>query len=695
MRCPIVCWRSTLTLALALLAGACGPQGPPDLPLGTPPAPPARPSDGLLESPLLQGIVDLQVERDGEALGALLSGTDALVRARAAFALASVQDLVTGPALVPALRDPDPSVRRDVAFAVGQLSDPAHGAALLGALEDETDPEVRRRLLEAIGKVGDERALERLLGLNLPEEEAPARNLAISRMGVRGVVLPTGIRHLVAALKAPDSEARVNAGYYFGRSSAPSPWVEMAPQVRATLDSLPPADPLAMHLLLGLANLGEPQDTPRFLWWLRSSPDWRVRANAARATRGRTSDPRIRGALMDALDDPSTHVAYYAASTLADAAQMPPGERDALKAWVEGHQEDWRRAGPILALLGRLGEGEFILEWLGFWGEEDVLPRTRGLGALAFVPGESAMEVLVESVGSESPRIRGTALGGLARRWRVERGDVGNHSAYFQAFSSGLRSGDPSATFVSAPALADSAFLRLGSLELLMDVYGSMSALEDLDGMTAILGALGATGALEVEPFLREAMQDSHPGVQESAARSLAKLLGEEETVPEGVSEAERHVDWSALARLGPNPRLVLETEKGEVTLVLDAESAPLTVQTIAAFAQEGKYDGVPFHRVVPNFVAQTGDFSRKDGFGGPGFSIRSEFTQTPYLRGVLGMASSGKDTEGSQFFITHSMQPHLDGGYTVFGWVEDGMDVVDAIYEQDLILIARVEPGV
>jgi peptidylprolyl isomerase len=137
---------------------------------------------------------------------------------------------------------------------------------------------------------------------------------------------------------------------------------------------------------------------------------------------------------------------------------------------------------------------------------------------------------------------------------------------------------------------------------------------------------------------------------------------------------------------------MILETEKGTVTLVLDSEAAPLTVQTIAGFAQEGLYDDTPFHRVVPNFVVQGGDFSRQDGFGGPGFSIRSEFTQIPYVRGVLGMASAGKDTEGSQFFVMHSMAPHLDGGYTAFGWVESGMDVVDRLYEEDRIVSARVE---
>jgi len=117
-------------------------------------------------------------------------------------------------------------------------------------------------------------------------------------------------------------------------------------------------------------------------------------------------------------------------------------------------------------------------------------------------------------------------------------------------------------------------------------------------------------------------------------------------------------------------------------------------VQTLARFTQEGRYDGVAFHRVVPNFVAQGGDFTSGDGFGGPGFTIRSEFTEVPYLRGGAGMASAGKDTEGSQFFFTHSMQPHLDGAYTTFGWVISGMDVVDRLDVGDRIVRATIEPG-
>ena len=161
-------------------------------------------------SPALQRVVDLQVERNGPALRNLLGDPDSLVRARAALALASVQNPDAGSALVPLLRDEAAGVRRDAAFALGQLTEPRFAPALLGALETEQDPTTRARILEAVGKLGDERALESLLSLDLPEQEEAARALAVSRMGIRGAVLPTGLNFLVTSLSTTDSALRLN-----------------------------------------------------------------------------------------------------------------------------------------------------------------------------------------------------------------------------------------------------------------------------------------------------------------------------------------------------------------------------------------------------------------------------------------------------------------------------------------------------
>lgn len=146
-----------------------------------------------------------------------------------------------------------------------------------------------------------------------------------------------------------------------------------------------------------------------------------------------------------------------------------------------------------------------------------------------------------------------------------------------------------------------------------------------------------------------------------------------------------------ALSRRNGSVRAVLTTEKGSFTIVFTPEEAPLTVDNFVRLARSGYFNGLTVHRVVANFVMQDGD-PRGDGSGGPGWSIRCEVNMLPYERGAVGMALSGKDTGGSQWFVTHSPQPHLDGGYTVFGRVDEaGMKVVDSITRGDRILSVRI----
>jgi cyclophilin family peptidyl-prolyl cis-trans isomerase len=129
-----------------------------------------------------------------------------------------------------------------------------------------------------------------------------------------------------------------------------------------------------------------------------------------------------------------------------------------------------------------------------------------------------------------------------------------------------------------------------------------------------------------------------------------------------------------------------IRTDRGTIELTLFSAEAPLTVYNFTSLARRGYFDGQRFHRVVPNFVVQGGD-PRGDGNGGPGDTIRDELNRRRYLRGTLGMALSGPNTGGSQFFVTHSPQPHLDGGYTVFGQLLNGGDVLDRIVQGDRIV--------
>ncbi|MGI8639969.1 MAG: peptidylprolyl isomerase [Pyrinomonadaceae bacterium] len=142
------------------------------------------------------------------------------------------------------------------------------------------------------------------------------------------------------------------------------------------------------------------------------------------------------------------------------------------------------------------------------------------------------------------------------------------------------------------------------------------------------------------------------------------------------------------------NAKAIITTEKRTFTIEFFPEDAPLTVDNFIKLAKSNYFNGLAIHRVVPNFVMQDGD-PRGDGNGGPGWEIRDEINEIPYERGAVGMALSGKDTGGSQWFITHSPQPHLDGGYTVFGKVnETDMKIVDTLVRGDKILSVKIIEG-
>ena len=131
--------------------------------------------------------------------------------------------------------------------------------------------------------------------------------------------------------------------------------------------------------------------------------------------------------------------------------------------------------------------------------------------------------------------------------------------------------------------------------------------------------------------------------------------------------------------------KAIIETKKGNIELILFENEAPNTVANFEKLAKKGFYDGLTFHRVIPDFVIQ-GGCPEGNGTGGPGYTIKCEINPHKHGTGALSMAHAGKDTGGSQFFITHSPQPHLDGVHTVFGKVIKGMEVVNSIKPGDII---------
>jgi cyclophilin family peptidyl-prolyl cis-trans isomerase len=235
-----------------------------------------------------------------------------------------------------------------------------------------------------------------------------------------------------------------------------------------------------------------------------------------------------------------------------------------------------------------------------------------------------------------------------------------------------------------------------GAVDALVAAYKRGEADLLYDVRAAAMEALAEYGPAVGVPALKTALGDKDWAVRIRAAELLKKLdpsfdaLHAIRPAPAG-----RSVNYDTAAVVNPavSPHVFIETDKGTIEIELDVLDAPLTCENFMALARRGYFNGLMFHRVVADFVIQGGD-PRGDGSGGPGYTLRDELNQQRYLRGTVGMALAWKDTGGSQFFITHSPQPHLDARYTVFGRVVSGMEVVDNITQWDVMKQVRVWDG-
>jgi cyclophilin family peptidyl-prolyl cis-trans isomerase len=233
----------------------------------------------------------------------------------------------------------------------------------------------------------------------------------------------------------------------------------------------------------------------------------------------------------------------------------------------------------------------------------------------------------------------------------------------------------------------------------LEDAYKAARADKMNDARVAILEAADKIKRPMNVQALAEETRDTDYVVRLKAAELLRQSRIEETAVRVNIGKVDTGHDrnyWKRMAQLMEvvkNPEAVIHTKKGRIRIELYASDAPMTVDNFMQLARDGFYNGLTFMRVVPNFVIQGGD-PRDDMNGGPGYQIRDEINLRRYETGTVGMALSGKDTGGSQFFITHSPQPHLDGGYTVFGKVVEGMEIVNRIARGDRIERVEIVEG-
>jgi peptidylprolyl isomerase len=216
---------------------------------------------------------------------------------------------------------------------------------------------------------------------------------------------------------------------------------------------------------------------------------------------------------------------------------------------------------------------------------------------------------------------------------------------------------------------------------LLLD-YKELVYPKDKDAMISFINEFGELKTKDAENILKENLKSVNYDICKASANALKKITGKEYTFK---TKPKTDYDWDFINKLNQKKYATVTTNKGKIKFMMIPEAASFTVQNFVKLAEKKFYDNTVFHRIVPNFVIQGGD-PQNNGYGGPEFSIRSEFSDYFFMPGAVGMASDGKDTEGSQFFIMHSPHFHLDGKYTLFGIVTEGQDVVDHIMAYDKI---------
>ncbi|HEX8140610.1 MAG TPA: peptidylprolyl isomerase [Pyrinomonadaceae bacterium] len=687
---------------------------------------------------LMLAIVRAEDERRwDDSLARLLFDRNPGVRRRAALAAGRIGDERAVSALATLLQsDREEEVREMAAFALGEVESATAADALLAALSRASETsQVRARIVEAIGKIT----------AALPKAEE-ARGVALGQAVLSVLDREAGLGPrsdrrtvllgLTAALRAhPD-----RVGPVLGKFLSHKDW-----RVRAD----------ALNALARLRN-GAANDMVRPL--LVSDAEPVVRANAARVL-GATEDKASLDALVArATTDADERVRVSSVRALASLkeprAATPLLGRGGLllaayrtsKAAGTAHP---REAGELLEIataLGRLlaNRGDVrAVAWLKEfrtltgWSEPEIEVALAHIAPAAYLRDEP-----FNKLSDETMRAR------VRRDWRVVSavgqalGEIGRIAV--EEAGSGVVGLQADAQIMLRSLLDDAALPSVGVPDLLR----ALAAFKPPDAGPSVRKYLGAK-----DPLVRAAAADllGELGPDEENARALASALpvamrdelndaalstldalARQRSAPANdairtaldstdmlvrrravaLLKANEAGDFSArlgqvatrntvedyrraLSRRNGRVRATVTTDKGSFIIELLPEDAPLTVDNFVQLARRGYFDGVTFHRVVPNFVIQGGD-PRGDGNGGPGYQIRCEINEVEYERGAVGMALSGKDTGGSQWFVTHSPQPHLDGGYTVFGRVETAasLNVVDAIERGDKIQSITIAEG-
>jgi len=636
-----------------------------------PPAPaPALPADpyGLTvaEEASILALEDRR-EHDAALVASWIRHENVLHRLRIALALGRIGSITrTGvPELAILAADPDRRVRETAAFALGEIGD---GAETLFQLAADPDAAVAAEAVEALSKLSRDKTL-------IPRYVAIADSAATEGVRARAVRFlfrwddDTASEAARRALGSPSVAVRQEGAYALARRV-------YAPSREELLLLLTDPNTLTRaYAVAALGRIADPSSFPALMTALGDVHPW-VRTNAAIAL-GRVAakdravlDPDDLPRIFAALEDADAGVRASMIDTVGYYASMNETARARLLDKL-GNGSMWERELAAGAIAKHLpwGVASKTLTGLTSWQIVRVLEAT------ATTP--QGAELRRQYASHADALVRANVLGSMPEANAEAEGDL---------VRSALEDAD---VIVRA-----SAYERLGNFkEIPLATLVAAEQRERSESMNdARLAAISAinraTAAPERTALLQSLVADADPVVR----RVAAELSGTSPaywplTVRRTPNEYEEIVRWSR----EPHTATIHMT-RGKIEIALLSQEAPMTAWNFAQLASRKYFDNTSFMRVVPNFVIQGGD-PRNDMNGGPGYAIRDEINLQKYTRGAVGMALSGPDTGGSQFFVTHSPQPHLDGGYTIFGRVYDGMTgVVDQTERGNRVLTITID---
>ena len=624
----------------------------------------------------------------------MLRDPEGRIRRRAALAVGRV-GLVEGvEPLLPLLADADVEVRQMAAFALGLIGHQSARAALIKSLDDP-EPIVQGRAAEALGSIGNRADADAVSGIVRRQIAAGALNgidpddltyplpapAEAARLAIYTLVRLGSYDALAAAVLDASGQPVSRwwpVAYALGRINDP----RAAPVLLALLNT--PGRYTAAFSARGLAGLKAPQAAAVLRQIVEARKAHPAVVIQAVRGLGALAEPAAIAPLTKIVADRSADPGLRLEAATSIGALATAEHADLLIDLLMDSLPGIR--GAALRALARVDPDIFIATLAGMEPDRDWSVRVAEAAALGTLPGERSLPRLRMLLDDRDQRVVPPALEALAASKpqgfekilleKLQADDFAVRAAAASALA-GLKSSS------AIPALIEAYKIALGDV-----TYATRDAL-----LTAINAIEPATG----RQMLRQALTDKDWALRLRAA-ALLRQSGDTDVeaamrpAPSDIAADEQRIP--ALVNPKYSPHAFIETDKGTIEIELAVLDAPLTVDNFVTLARKGYFNGLVIHRVVPDFVVQDGD-PRGDGEGGPGYTIRDEINQRPYLRGTVGMALAGKDTGGSQFFITHSPQPHLDARYTVFGHVVSGMEVVDRIAPWDIVRSVRIWDGV